>query len=98
MAGEIERVRESFTRQPRKTLRRQIGYLIRQMGSAPAVAQELGALPIPSTATSTAPASIPAPTSPGKSTVRSGTAGSRRSASTAPAHTGATVSATCSPG
>lgn len=27
-----------------------------------------------------------------------GTAGSRRSASTAPAHTGATVSATCSPG
>nr|WP_119589296.1 XRE family transcriptional regulator [Streptomyces scabiei] len=39
----IERVdRESFTRQPPKTLKGQIGYLIRQMGSAKAVAQELG--------------------------------------------------------
>ncbi|WP_405477532.1 telomere-protecting terminal protein Tpg [Streptomyces canus] len=39
----IERAdRESFTRQPPKTLKGQIGYLIRQLGSAKAVAQELG--------------------------------------------------------
>ncbi|WP_371664775.1 XRE family transcriptional regulator [Streptomyces sp. NBC_00280] len=47
MAGEIgeaiERAdREAFTRQPPKTLKGQIGYLIRQLGSAKAVAQELG--------------------------------------------------------
>ncbi|MFF0016293.1 telomere-protecting terminal protein Tpg [Streptomyces sp. NPDC005374] len=47
MAGEIDDAieradRESFTRQPPKTLKGQIGYLIRQMGSAKAVAQELG--------------------------------------------------------
>ncbi|MFI6434942.1 telomere-protecting terminal protein Tpg [Streptomyces sp. NPDC050759] len=46
MAGEtddaIERAdRESFTRQPPKTLKGQIGYLIRQLGSAKAVAQEI---------------------------------------------------------
>ncbi|WP_053748426.1 telomere-protecting terminal protein Tpg [Streptomyces sp. MMG1533] len=34
--------REFFTRQPPKTLKGQIGYLIRQMGSAKAVAQEIG--------------------------------------------------------
>jgi DNA-binding transcriptional regulator YdaS (Cro superfamily) len=39
----IERAdREAFTRQPPKTLKGQIGYLIRQLGSAKAVAQELG--------------------------------------------------------
>ncbi|MFD4171148.1 telomere-protecting terminal protein Tpg [Streptomyces albidoflavus] len=39
----IERAdRESFTRQPPKTLKGQIGYLLKQMGSAKAVAQELG--------------------------------------------------------
>ncbi|MFE7931250.1 telomere-protecting terminal protein Tpg [Streptomyces sp. NPDC057456] len=39
----IERAdRESFTRQPPKTLKGQIGYLIRQLGSAKAVAQEIG--------------------------------------------------------
>jgi DNA-binding transcriptional regulator YdaS (Cro superfamily) len=39
----IERAdRESFTRQPPKTLKGQIGYLVRQLGSAKAVAQELG--------------------------------------------------------
>ncbi|GGV90815.1 telomere-protecting terminal protein Tpg [Streptomyces massasporeus] len=47
MAGEvddaIERAdQESFTRQPPKTLKGQIGYLIRQFGSAKAVAQEIG--------------------------------------------------------
>ncbi|MFJ2405269.1 telomere-protecting terminal protein Tpg [Streptomyces xanthochromogenes] len=47
MAGEIEDAieradRESFTRQPPKTLKGQIGYLLKQMGSAKAVAQELG--------------------------------------------------------
>ncbi|MDQ1065263.1 telomere-protecting terminal protein Tpg [Streptomyces canus] len=47
MAGEIgdaiERAdRESFTRQPPKTLKGQIGYLIKQLGSAKAVAQEIG--------------------------------------------------------
>lgn len=45
--GEIEEAieradRESFTRQPPKTLKGQIGYLLKQMGSAKAVAQELG--------------------------------------------------------
>jgi hypothetical protein len=34
--------RESFTRQPPKTLKGQIGYRIRQFGSAKAVAQEIG--------------------------------------------------------
>ncbi|MCX4704199.1 XRE family transcriptional regulator [Streptomyces sp. NBC_01373] len=34
--------REVFTRQPPKTLKGQIGYLIRQLGSAKAVAQEIG--------------------------------------------------------
>jgi len=39
----IERAdRESFTRQPPKTLKGQIGYLLKQLGSAKAVAQELG--------------------------------------------------------
>ncbi|WP_010069764.1 telomere-protecting terminal protein Tpg, partial [Streptomyces filamentosus] len=39
----IERAdREAFTRQPPKTLKGQIGYLLKQMGSAKAVAQELG--------------------------------------------------------
>ncbi|MFI6376511.1 telomere-protecting terminal protein Tpg [Streptomyces sp. NPDC050546] len=39
----IERAdRESFTREPPKTLKGRIGYLIRQLGSAKAVAQEIG--------------------------------------------------------
>ncbi|GHB33046.1 telomere-protecting terminal protein Tpg [Streptomyces chryseus] len=39
----IERAdREGFTRQPPKTLKGQIGYLLKQLGSAKAVAQELG--------------------------------------------------------
>ncbi|WP_405853768.1 XRE family transcriptional regulator [Streptomyces sp. NBC_01515] len=39
----IERAdREAFTREPPKTLKGQIGYLLKQMGSAKAVAQELG--------------------------------------------------------
>jgi hypothetical protein len=39
----IERAdREAFTRQPPKTLKGQIGYLIRQLGSARAVAREIG--------------------------------------------------------
>ncbi|MCZ1011862.1 telomere-protecting terminal protein Tpg [Streptomyces lydicus] len=39
----IERAdQESFTRQPPKTLKGQISYLIRQLGSAKAVAQEIG--------------------------------------------------------
>ncbi|MFF7365456.1 telomere-protecting terminal protein Tpg [Streptomyces sp. NPDC008125] len=39
----IERAdREHFTRQPPKTLKGQIGYLLKQMGSAKAVAAELG--------------------------------------------------------
>lgn len=39
----IERAdRESFTRQPPKTLKGQIGYLLKQLGSAKAVAQEIG--------------------------------------------------------
>ncbi|MEU3182431.1 telomere-protecting terminal protein Tpg [Streptomyces albidoflavus] len=39
----IERAdRESFTRQPPKTLKGQISYLLKQMGSAKAVAVELG--------------------------------------------------------
>jgi DNA-binding transcriptional regulator YdaS (Cro superfamily) len=39
----IERAdRESFTREPPKTLKGQIGYLLKQMGSAKAVAAELG--------------------------------------------------------
>ncbi|MFB6811190.1 telomere-protecting terminal protein Tpg [Streptomyces sp. NPDC056387] len=39
----IERAdREGFTRQPPKTLKGQIGYLIKQLGSAKAVAAELG--------------------------------------------------------
>ncbi|WP_299542466.1 telomere-protecting terminal protein Tpg [uncultured Streptomyces sp.] len=47
MAGEIEDAieragREAFTRQPPKTLKGQIGYLIKQFGSAKAVAAELG--------------------------------------------------------
>lgn len=47
MAGEIDDAieradRESFTRQPPKTLKGQIGYLIRQLGSAKAVAREIG--------------------------------------------------------
>ncbi|OIJ63421.1 telomere-protecting terminal protein Tpg [Streptomyces mangrovisoli] len=45
--GEIEDAleraeRETFTRQPPKTLKGQIGYLIRHLGSAKAVAAELG--------------------------------------------------------
>ncbi|MFF4054055.1 telomere-protecting terminal protein Tpg [Streptomyces chartreusis] len=47
MAGEIDDAieradRESFTREPPKTLKGQIAYLIRQLGSAKAVAQEIG--------------------------------------------------------
>lgn len=47
MVGEIEDAieradRESFTRRPPKTLKGQIRYLIRQLGSAKAVAQEIG--------------------------------------------------------
>lgn len=39
----IERAdREAFTKDPPKTLKGQIGYLLRQMGSAKAVAEELG--------------------------------------------------------
>ncbi|EHM31191.1 hypothetical protein SPW_0404 [Streptomyces sp. W007] len=39
----IERAdREAFTREPPKTLKAQIGYLLKQYGSAKAVAQELG--------------------------------------------------------
>lgn len=39
----IERAdREAFTREPPKTLKGQIGYLIRQLGSAKAVAREIG--------------------------------------------------------
>ncbi|MFF8696709.1 telomere-protecting terminal protein Tpg [Streptomyces sp. NPDC015144] len=39
----IERAdREAFTKEPPKTLKGQIGYLIRQLGSAKAVAQEIG--------------------------------------------------------
>ncbi|MCX5264714.1 XRE family transcriptional regulator [Streptomyces sp. NBC_00199] len=39
----IERAdRESFTREPPKTLKGRIGYLLRQLGSAKAVAQEIG--------------------------------------------------------
>ncbi|MFE3720091.1 telomere-protecting terminal protein Tpg [Streptomyces cyaneofuscatus] len=39
----IERAdREAFTRQPPKTLKGQVSYLLKQMGSAKAVAQELG--------------------------------------------------------
>ncbi|WP_371572143.1 XRE family transcriptional regulator [Streptomyces sp. NBC_01314] len=39
----IERAdRESFTREPPKTLKGQIGFLLKQLGSAKAVAQELG--------------------------------------------------------
>ncbi|MEU2856706.1 telomere-protecting terminal protein Tpg [Streptomyces syringium] len=39
----IERAdREAFTREPPKTLKGQIGYLIKQFGSAKAVAQEIG--------------------------------------------------------
>ncbi|MFF4709301.1 MULTISPECIES: telomere-protecting terminal protein Tpg [unclassified Streptomyces] len=39
----IERAgREAFTREPPKTLKGQIGYLLRQLGSARAVAQEIG--------------------------------------------------------
>ncbi|MFB7934023.1 XRE family transcriptional regulator [Streptomyces sp. NPDC056039] len=45
--GEIEdaierAAREGFTREPPKTLKGRIGYLIRQLGSAKAVAQEIG--------------------------------------------------------
>ncbi len=47
MVGEIEdaierAAREGFTREPPKTLKGRIGYLIRQLGSAKAVAQEIG--------------------------------------------------------
>ncbi|MDX3129602.1 XRE family transcriptional regulator [Streptomyces europaeiscabiei] len=47
MAGEIDDAieradRDSFTRQPPKTLKGQIGYLLKQLGSAKAVAAELG--------------------------------------------------------
>ncbi|MGW1729164.1 telomere-protecting terminal protein Tpg [Streptomyces sp. NPDC002306] len=39
----IERAdREAFTREPPKTLKGRIGYLIKQLGSAKAVAQEIG--------------------------------------------------------
>ncbi|MCX5387255.1 XRE family transcriptional regulator [Streptomyces sp. NBC_00083] len=39
----IERAdREAFTREPPKTLKGQVGYLIKQLGSAKAVAQEIG--------------------------------------------------------
>lgn len=42
----IERAdQEGFTRQPPKTLKGQIGYLLKQLGSAKAVAQELGVTP-----------------------------------------------------
>jgi hypothetical protein len=41
----IERAdRESFTREPPKTLKGQIGYLLKQLGSAKAVAQATGAV------------------------------------------------------
>ncbi|MEU1853422.1 hypothetical protein ABZ499_30215 [Streptomyces sp. NPDC019990] len=47
MAGEIEDAieradRESFTKEPPKTFEGQIGFLIKQFGSAKAVAAELG--------------------------------------------------------
>jgi DNA-binding transcriptional regulator YdaS (Cro superfamily) len=47
MAGEIDDAieradREAFTRQPPKTLKGQIGYLLKQLGSARAVAAEIG--------------------------------------------------------
>ncbi|MFJ8351524.1 telomere-protecting terminal protein Tpg [Streptomyces sp. NPDC094153] len=47
MAGEIEDAieradRESFTKEPPKTLKGQIGFLLKQFGSAKAVAAELG--------------------------------------------------------
>jgi DNA-binding transcriptional regulator YdaS (Cro superfamily) len=47
VAGEIDDAiqradRESFTREPPKTLKGQIGYLLKQLGSAKAVAQEIG--------------------------------------------------------
>jgi hypothetical protein len=47
VAGEIEDAieradQESFTKEPPKTLKGQIGFLIRQFGSAKAVAQEIG--------------------------------------------------------
>ena len=47
MAGEIDDAieradRESFTRQPPKRLNGQIGYLLKQLGSAKAVAKEIG--------------------------------------------------------
>ena len=47
MPGEIEDAieradREGYTREPPKTLKGQIGYLIKQFGSAKAVAQEIG--------------------------------------------------------
>ncbi|WP_435609712.1 telomere-protecting terminal protein Tpg [Streptomyces sp. C10-9-1] len=47
MAGEIEDAieradREAFTKEPPKTLKGQIGFLIKQFGSAKAVAAELG--------------------------------------------------------
>jgi DNA-binding transcriptional regulator YdaS (Cro superfamily) len=47
VAGEIDDAieradREAFTREPPKTLKGRIGYLIRQLGSAKAVAQEIG--------------------------------------------------------
>ncbi|MEV4943243.1 hypothetical protein [Streptomyces zaomyceticus] len=50
MAGEIEDAieradREHFTQDPPKTLKGQIGYLLRQMGSARAVAREIGVTP-----------------------------------------------------
>jgi DNA-binding transcriptional regulator YdaS (Cro superfamily) len=47
VTGEIEDAieradREAFTREPPKTLKGQIGYLLKQLGSAKAVAQEIG--------------------------------------------------------
>ncbi|AJP00269.1 terminal protein TpgA2 [Streptomyces cyaneogriseus subsp. noncyanogenus] len=47
MAGEIEDAieraeQETFTRKPPKTLKGQIGYLLRQLGTAKAVAAEIG--------------------------------------------------------
>ncbi|MYR28093.1 MULTISPECIES: DNA-binding protein [unclassified Streptomyces] len=47
MAGEIDDAieradREAFTKDPPKTLKGQIGFLLKQLGSAKAVAQELG--------------------------------------------------------
>ncbi|WP_326762771.1 XRE family transcriptional regulator [Streptomyces phaeochromogenes] len=47
MAGEIDDAieradRESFTREPPKTLKGKIGYLLKQLGSAKAVAQAIG--------------------------------------------------------